>query len=120
MEGQSLMEAEILNISPALIWVVAGSQVLTFALTVWNLLSSGSRANAKKLGDHDDVLANHNGRLMALESGLREMPTQRDFHELELNMQKLTGTMDVLAQRLRPLESITERVQEMLIQQGKS
>lgn len=42
------MEGDVLNISPLVVWVIALSQLMTFGLTVWNLVSSGSRANARQ------------------------------------------------------------------------
>lgn len=113
------MEGEILNISPVVVWVIALSQLLTFGLTVWNLIASGSRANARTLEAHSDMLQRQENRLNAVELSLREIPTRRDFHELDLRMTKLQGVMEVLTERLRPIEAITERLQETMLERGK-
>ena len=42
------MEAEVLNISPLVVWAIALSQLLTFGLTIWNMLSSGARAKMSR------------------------------------------------------------------------
>lgn len=113
------MQAEVLNISPAVIWIVAASQVLTFGLTVWNIMSSGSRANTKRLDDHADRLQSHGNRLQALEMGQQQLPSSKDFHDLDVRMTKLQGAMEVLTERLKPVESIAERLQEAMIEQGR-
>jgi hypothetical protein len=113
------MDGQILNISPAVVWVIALSQLLTFALTVWNLVSSGSRANARKLEIHGESLNDLENRISAVELTLREIPSRRDFHDLDLRMTKLQGAMEVLIERLKPIEAISERLQEVLLEQGR-
>lgn len=114
------MEAEVLNISPVVVWVVALSQLLTFGLAVWNLIASGSRANARTLEVHGEALRGLDTRLNAVELTMREIPTRRDFHDLDKKMTQLEGTMGVLMERLRPVEAISERLQEVLIEQRSS
>ena len=113
------MEGEILNISPVVVWVIALSQLLTFGLTVWGLISSGSRANARRLDEHAGRLQSHGDRLTHLENAQREAPSRNDFHQLDLQMTKLQGTLEVLTERLKPVESISERLQEVLLEQGR-
>ena len=113
------MEGQILNISPAIVWVIALSQLLTFALTVWNLVSSGSRANARTLETHGEALRHLEGRLNAVEITMREIPNRNDFHSLDKKMTALEGGMAVLIERVRPIEAISERLQELLLEQGR-
>lgn len=113
------MQPEILNISPVIVWVIALSQLLTFGLTVWNLVASGSRANARTLEGHGEALRGLDGRLSAVELSLREIPTRKDFHDLDKQMTELRGAMQVLTERLKPVEAISERLQEVMLEQGR-
>lgn len=113
------MEPGVLNISPIIAWVIALSQLLTFGLTVWGLISSGSRANARRLDEHAARLQGHGDRLAHLEMAQREGPSRKDFHDLDLRMTKLQGAMEVLTERLRPVEAISERLQEAMLERGK-
>ena len=113
------MEAEVLNISPLVVWAIALSQLLTFGLTIWNMLSSGARANAKRLEEHAAQLGRHSGRIQGVEQSLRDIPTREDFHKLDKQMTQLTGALDVVTERLRPLEAISERLQELMLERGK-
>lgn len=113
------MEGQVLNISPIVVWVIALSQLLTFGLTIWNLMASGSRSNAKKIEEHERTLTLHDQRLITLEHDRKDMPTQKDFHELEVAMTELKGSMAVLVERLKPIEAIGERAQEWMLEQNK-
>lgn len=111
------MSAEVLDINPVIVWVIALSQLLTFGLTVWGLISSGSRANARTLETHGAVLGGLESRLSAVELTMKDLPSRKDFHDLDIRMTRLTGAMEVLTERLKPIEAISERVQEALIKQ---
>lgn len=113
------MDGQVLNISPIIVWVIALSQLLSFGLTLYSLFSSGSKKNAERLEQHGTRLAEHDQRLGAVEHTMRDIPTQRDFHELETQMTRMTGAMNVLSERMKPVEAITERLQEWIIEQGR-
>lgn len=113
------MQPEILNISPIIVWVIALSQLLTFGLTVWGLMSSGSRTNARRIDEHAARMQGHGDRIAALEMAQKEGPTRKDFHDLDLRMTKLQGAMEVLGERLKPVEAIAVRLQEAAIDQGR-
>ena len=113
------MQAEVLNISPLVVWAIALSQLLTFGLTIWNMLSSGARANAKRLEEHAAQLGRHSERIQGVEQSLRDIPTREDFHKLDKQMTQLSGALDVVTERLRPLEAISERLQELMLERGK-
>lgn len=112
-----MMQPEILNISPMVVWAVALTQLFTFGLTLWNLIASGSRANARTLETHGGALRDLDNRLNALELSMREIPKRVDFHDLDKKMTQLEGTMGVLVERLKPVEAISERLQAILIEQ---
>lgn len=113
------MEQQILNISPFVVWVIALSQLLTFGLTLYNLFAAGGRVNAKKIDAHEEKLHLHDQRIAALDLAYRAVPNRKDFHDLEVTMTELKGGMAVLTEKLRPLQQITDRMQDILIEQGK-
>ncbi len=113
------MDVEVLNISPVIVWVVALTQLLTFGLTVWGLLSSGSKANAKTLEHHGTTLHTLDTRLNKVEHSLRDIPTRKDFHDLDKQLTSVSGSIAVLMERLRPVEAISERLQDVIIEQQR-
>lgn len=108
------MEGQVLNISPVVVWVVALSQLLTFGLTIWGLMASGSRANAKKIEDHGKRIDNHDLRLNSAEQSLRSGPTPKDMHELELAMENLKGSISTMSAVLQGHVAIMERLEAIV------
>lgn len=113
------MEGE-LNISPLVVWVVALTQLLTFGMTLWNMMSSGSRKNAATLETHGRTLHSLEERVNAVEHRLGEMPRRDDFHALDKEMTELRGAMGVLGERLKPVEATLERLHDVLLAGGRA
>lgn len=108
----------MLNISPAVVWVIALSQLMTFGLTVWNLVSSGSRANAKAIAHHDTVIADLDRRVDRVATRLENMPTSNAIHRLELQLTEAVGELKRLDERLKPVTAMATRAQEQLLHQA--
>lgn len=106
-----VMQGEVLNISPLIVWAVALSQLLTFGLTIWNLLASGSRTNAKTLADHAKSLGEHHLRLASLEQKQTQLPSANDLHALELTMEQLKGEMRAMTATMQGQTGIMERLE---------
>ncbi|WP_353429481.1 DUF2730 family protein [Paracoccus denitrificans] len=116
----------MLNISPVIVWTVALSQLLTFGLTVWNLVMSGSRANAKQISDHADLLADHGGRIASLEQSLVALPAKEDLHKLTLalsdfrgELREIRASQNAAAEMVRRQEIVISRVEQYLLENGK-
>lgn len=103
--------AEVLNISPIIVWVVALTQMLTFGLTLWGLLTSASRANAKRLDDHSMRLEEHAARISGLEVRQQAMPTTAMMHELEIAMERLNGKLATMSQAMAGHAAIMKRLE---------
>jgi hypothetical protein len=110
------MTGEVLNISPLVAWVVALNMLLTFALTIWNLMASGSRANAKRLDAHADQLQQHEARISSVEQSQGSLPSQRDIHELQLSMERLKGELNSVSTIMERLEAIVSRHETHLLE----
>ena len=105
------MEGQVLNISPVVVWVIALSQLLTFGLTIWNLMASGSRANAKKIEDHAKRLDGHELRLGSVEQAQDGQLRPKDLHELALEMEELKGDMKAMAAAMTGHTEIMKRLE---------
>ena len=94
------------------LWALVLLTFTNLGATLWNILSGPSKRNASELKAHSDALNGLDRRVASLEDAGRDAPKQKDFHELELQMSQLVGTMGLLTERLKPLEKVTERLQE--------
>lgn len=120
------MDGQILNISPLIVWVIALSQLLTFGLAVWNLLASGSRANARTLDAHGETLHGLDGRLSAVEVSLKAMPGKDELHQVSMSLADMRGdiramgaSVDGQRQILSRLETVVSRQEDHLLRAGK-
>ncbi len=108
------MSGDVLNISPLVAWVVALNMLLTFALTIWNLMASGSRANAKRLDAHSDQLQQHEARISTVEQGQGSLPSLQEMHKLELAMVRLEGEIASVSRVMAGNVAIMERLESVV------
>lgn len=94
------------------LWALVLLTFTNLGATFWNILSGPSKRNAAELKAQGEALAALDRRVGSLEDAGRDAPKQKDFHDLELKMSELQGTMGLLTERLKPLEKVTERLQE--------
>lgn len=111
MDGASLMGAEVLNISPFVVWVIALSQLLTFGLTVWNLMASGSRTNAKSIEQNRIRIDSHEARLSSVEQTLTGMPGREDVHKMQLSISELGGYLREMRAEMKGTSEIIKRIE---------
>lgn len=108
------MEGQVLNISPIVVWVVALSQLLTFGLTIWGLMASGSRANAKKIEEHGKRIEGHDLRLGSIEQTIKDSPTKDDVQAIKLAMEAMRGDVRVMRSELEGNMAIMERLEAIV------
>lgn len=101
------------------VWAAGLSTILSLTTTVWNLVSSGPRANARVLGEHAIRIDKVERRADRLEQIAENAPSRDMLHRLELSITKLDGEMGQLSERLIPVASIADRMQELLLLQGR-
>ena len=108
------MEGQVLNISPIVVWVVALSQLLTFGLTIWGLMASGSRANARKIEDHAKRLDGHDLRLSGVEQTVASMPTKDDLSKVFLAIEQMRGDVNVMRAEMEGAGAIMSRLENIV------
>ena len=83
------------------------------AIYAW--ITTRSKANGAEIEKLKETMRGQGDRLTALEGELRHMPDSAAAYSLEKSMVELAGRLDVLTERLRPIDSITTRLQEFLL-----
>lgn len=111
MGGWPLMNGEILNISPVIVWVIALSQLLTFGLTVWNLMSSGAKANARRLDEHGTRLQTHGERITQLENTVAALPGNKDLQTLTVALSDVRGDLKAIQAVINGQQEIMKRIE---------
>lgn len=114
MGGQARMNTEVLNISPLIVWTVALSQLLTFGLTLWNLVASGSRANTKAIEVNKARLDSHELRLASIENTLGGVPGREDMHNLQIALTEMKGEIREMRATMKGNNEIMRRVETIV------
>lgn len=113
------MSDPTLDIGPLLAWVAGISLLLSFGTTVWNLINSGARQSARQIAQLTERIEDMDREVQRLMDKTDSMPNTDMMHRLELSMARMEGHIDRLDERLKPVASIAERMQEVLIEQGR-
>jgi predicted nuclease with TOPRIM domain len=118
-------------------WLVPLGTTLAAGLSLWNFIQSPSRQNAaliakmgelieklkedsaKELQQMDGKLTTLEGKVQLLDGEIRHLPDRDAAHRLELAVERLNGRIETLDERLKPVAAISDRMQEILIEQGK-
>lgn len=116
--GPEVTGAE-LSLSPVIAWVGALALLLSFGTNLWNIFSSGPRQSAKKIADIADRHGTLEREVQRLADQIGQMPNAGMMHRLELALARMEGHIDRLDERLKPVTAIAERMQDILIEQGR-
>jgi hypothetical protein len=108
------MEGQVLNISPIVVWVVALSQLLTFGLTIWGLMASGSRANATAIKLHAERLTGHDLRLSSIEQTMKESPSKDDMQTIALQLEGMRADVRVMRAEMEGSMQIMARLEAIV------
>lgn len=102
------------------------SQYLGLALAVIALLahakgyfSSGEKTLSARMDKAESKLIEHDRRIQSTESEIQHLPDRDMAHRLELAVEKMSGRLDTMAETLKPIRATTERMNELLMEQGK-
>lgn len=104
-----------LDLQPALVWIGALAMILNFGLTLWNLLASGSRENAKRIESHAGRLSDHDQRLTGMEQRLAAVPAQGDLHQVQLALERMHGDLREMRAIMGRMETIVTRHEDHLL-----
>ncbi|MTW19107.1 DUF2730 family protein [Rhodoplanes serenus] len=102
-------------------YVVAfAGPAVALALGAWSIIQSRRKANADQLTAVVRRVDAGEDRLIRIEEVLEHMPDRETTHRLELSLTKMQGDLEVLAERMRPIAAISDRLQDVLIEEGRS
>ncbi|HEV7345757.1 MAG TPA: DUF2730 family protein [Devosia sp.] len=127
--------------------VIGAAAIIAAGLTIWNFFQSPSKKNegeirslrdeneskarslreeiaalrkesAAELKSVDDKVDAIGGRLGTLEVMVRHMPDKDSQHRLEVSLTELKGQMGNLVERLAPIDNLSRRLQEVLLEKA--
>lgn len=131
-----------LDIAPAIVWAAGISTLLSLATTIWSYLTSGAKKNDTRIADltcrieeaekasekriadlerhAQNKVAELERRMQRTEDRLSATPSVEMMHRLELSLSTMDGELGKINERLKPVAAIAERMQELLLAQGRN
>lgn len=71
------------------------------------------------VADRDRKIDDVEDRIARVEGELKGVPDRESVHRMQLEIERMRGTIEVLNERLIPLASISGRLQDFLLEQAK-
>lgn len=104
---------------------------LNLFIGVRSLLSEGEKKLDQRLAKAETKLIEHDRRIQALENEVKHLPDRDTTHRIEMTMAQIMGRLDAqdatlagrfaaMDERLKPIQAIGERLQDVLIEQARS
>jgi Protein of unknown function (DUF2730) len=107
------------NVADIVLWVVALSTLFSFGSLIWTIFSGPSRKNGNRIEAIETRLTNLETSHQRLRDRVDGLPNSDMMHRLELSLARMEGHIDKLDERLKPVAAISERMQELLMEQAR-
>lgn len=108
-----------MDIAPLIVWAAGISTLLNFGVVVWNLISGPARQNSRRLSDLEVRVGQSENDIHRLRDRIDLMPNTAALHQLELSMARMEGEIGRLVEKIGPVAAITERMQELMLEQNR-
>lgn len=99
-------------------WLGAAALIISLLTSVYAWLTSGAKANTKRLDSIDNQLTEHDRRIQATESELKHLPDKDDVNDLKLAISELRGTVGRLDENMSGISRTVRRVEGYLTKEG--
>lgn len=116
--GEEVTPAET-SVATLLLWFAGLGSVLSVLTVLWTIFSGPAKKNATVIDALKVDLAQPNAAHARLRDRVDSLPNADMMHRLELSLARMEGHIDRLDERLKPVAAISERMQELLIEQGR-
>ncbi len=87
--------------------------------TLSDKLTAIEKRMDERLAKAESKLVEYDRRIQAIEGKIKHLPDRETTHRMELAMSEINGKLNVMAERLKPIEAIGERLQETLMEQAR-
>lgn len=108
-----------MNLSDIQGWASLAAVLISLGSVVYSWLTSGSKANTKRLEDIDTRLNRHAERLGTIEQEVKHLPDVNSVHELQLSLVTMSGDIKAMAQTTRTTSESVKRLEEWALKQGE-
>ncbi|HAU74420.1 Clp protease [Rhizobium sp. Root491] len=105
--------------------------LLNLFAAIRTLLSAGEKKLDERLGKVESKAIEYDRRIQSLENEVKHLPDRDTTHRIEMTMTQIMGRLDAqdaalagrfsaMDERLKPIQAIGERLQDVLIEQARN
>ncbi|WP_421579108.1 DUF2730 family protein [Shinella sp. M31] len=121
------MTFDLATAAPIVAFVLS---VIALGTQIKSILSSGEKKLEERVTKLETKLVEHDRRIQTLESDLKHLPDRDTTHRIEITMAQIMGRLDAqdatlagrfeaMDERLKPIQAIGERLQDVLVDQAR-
>lgn len=108
-----------MDIAPLIIWAAGITTLLNLVNMLWTVFSGPARKLSLKADEAERRLAKVEHDFHRLRDRIDQMPNSASIQHLELSLARMEGNINVLSERLIPVAAIADKMQELMLHQGK-
>jgi hypothetical protein len=108
-----------MDIAPVIIWAAGITTLLNLANMLWTIFSGPTRKLSVKHEETERRLVKVEHDLHRLRDRIDQMPNSASIQHLEISLARMEGNINVLSERLIPVAAIADKMQELMLHQGK-
>ncbi len=90
-------------------WLALVSIVISLGTAITTFLTSGAKATAVTVSDHET-------RLQKIESELPHLPNKENVHKQQLDISEMKGEIGIIKKSIEATERTTRRVEDFLME----
>ncbi|WP_411037620.1 DUF2730 family protein [Shinella sp. BYT-45] len=119
-----------MDLSIIMPWIGAALSIIALATQLKTIFTSGEKKLDERVTKVETKMVDYDRRVQALESDLKHLPDRETTHRIEMTMAKIIGRLDAqdaalagrfeaMDERLKPIQAIGERLQDVLVEQAR-
>lgn len=87
---------------------------------VYTWITARSRVNGEEIKVLRERSQEHDRRIDRIEKDIEHLPDRNHAHSMQVELAQMRGEIQLLAERLKPVAAISERLQEFLLEEAKA
>jgi hypothetical protein len=105
------------DLSPVISGIGGLLGIISIAYT-W--ITARSRVNGEEIKVLRERSVEHDRRIDRIEKDIEHLPDRNHAQTMQLELAQMSGEIRILAERLKPVTAISERLQEFLLEEAKA
>ena len=103
--------------SQLVFWLATG---ISLCSLIYAIFGNRSKAHTARMTAVESRIGLVENRTTLIESALEHVPDQKGMHKIEVTCSELSGKIEVLTERLKPVTAMASRIQDALIEKVTS